>query len=194
MAPSTALRVNAGKSHVLGLEFDGAYQLPHGFVISASGTFLDARIDEGMIFDSRAEYGPMHTANDKVNVAGKIMPRAPRVTVNYSLAQNIKVPFGWFDWIVSAQTRSQYFMTVFDGTGYDSQGNVNPNLSDVVPRYTRVDVGAGYSRPDGKWRLGVFASNLTNVAYMTTFINTPDLNVRYFNPPRQMGARLSLYW
>ena len=191
---STALRVNAGKSHILGLEFDGAYQLPFGFVVSVAGTLLDARFDEGRIFDNRVAYGPTNGPNDKVDVSGKILPRAPRVTVNYSLAQNIKVPFGWFDWIVSAQTRSQYFMTVFNGEGVDSQGNVNPNLSDVVPRYTRVDLGAGYSRPDGKWRLGAFVSNLTNATYMTTFINTPDLNLRYFNPPRQMGVRLSLYW
>ncbi|HEY4187764.1 MAG TPA: TonB-dependent receptor, partial [Polyangia bacterium] len=193
-APSSAVRVNAGKSHILGLEFDGAYQLPHGFVISASGTLLDGRIDEGAIFDNRVAYGPTNGPNDKVNVAGKTLPRAPRITVNYALAQNIRVPFGWFDWIVSAQTRSQYFMTVFNGEGLDAQGNVNPNLSDVVPRYTRVDAGAGYTRPDGKWRLGVSGSNLTNVAYMTTFINTPGLNLRYFNPPRQVGVRLSLYW
>jgi len=192
--PSSAVRVNAGKSHILGLEFDGAYQLPHGFVVSVAGTLLDARFDEGEIFDNRVAYGPTNGPNDKVNVSGKNLPRAPHVTVNYSLAQNIKVPFGWFDWIVSAQTRSQYFMTVFNGEGVDSQGNINPTLSDSVPRYTRVDAGAGYSRPDGKWRLGVFGSNLTNVAYMTTLINQPNLNLRYFNPPRQVGVRLSLYW
>jgi len=191
-AGANAVSVNAGKSHILGLEFDGAYQLPHGFVVSASGTLLDARIDEASLFDSRTSYSAQGAA--PVNVGGNVMPRAPRVTVNYSIAQNIKVPFGWFDWIVSAQTRSQYFMTVFNGEGIDPQGNVNPNLSDVVPRYTRFDAGAGYSRPDGKWRLGVYGSNLTNVAYMTTFINTPNLNTRYFNPPRQMGVRLSLYW
>jgi len=192
--PSSAVRVNAGKSHILGLEFDGAYQLPHGFVVSVAGTLLDARFDEGEIFDNRVAYGPTNGPNDKVNVSGKNLPRAPHVTVNYSLAQNIKVPFGWFDWIVSAQTRSQYFMTVFNGEGVDSQGNINPTLSDVVPRYTRVDAGAGYSRPDGKWRVGVFGSNLTNTAYMTTLINQPNLNLRYFNPPRQVGVRLSLYW
>jgi hypothetical protein len=28
---------------------------------------------------------------------------------------------------------------------------------------------------------------------MTSIINTPGLNLRFFNPPRQMGVRLSLY-
>jgi len=85
-------------------------------------------------------------------------------------------------------------MTVFNGNGIDSQGNVNPSLSDVVPSYTRLDLGVGYTRPDGKARLSAFASNVTNVAYMTTFINQPNLNLRYFNAPRQVGVRLNLYW
>jgi iron complex outermembrane receptor protein len=192
--PSSAVNVNVGKAHILGLEFDGAYQLPFGFVISASGLVMDGRLDEGSLFDNRVAYGPTNSPNDKVSVKGKQLPRAPHVTVNYSLAQNIRTGFGWFDWIVSAQSRTEYFMTVFNGNGYDSQGNINPTLSDVVPAYTRLDAGAGYTRPDGKWRLGVYGSNLTNTAYMTTIINQPNLNLRYFNPPRQMGVRLSLYW
>jgi outer membrane receptor protein involved in Fe transport len=85
-------------------------------------------------------------------------------------------------------------MTVFNGNGTDSQGRVNPTLSDVVPSYTRIDLGAGYTRPNGKVRLSAFANNVNNVAYMTTFINQPGLNLRYFNTPRQLGVRLNLYW
>ena len=101
---------------------------------------------------------------------------------------------GWFDWVVSAQTRTKYYMTIFNGEGLNPQGVVNPNLSDVVPSYTRVDLGVGYTRPDGKTRLDGFVSNLTNATYMTSLINTPGLNLRYFNAPRQIGVRLSLYW
>ena len=127
-------------------------------------------------------------------INGKVLPRSPTFTFNYSLAQNIKTSFGWFDWIVSAQTRTEYYMTIFNGEGIDTTGAVNPLLSDVVPSYTRVDIGGGYSRPDGKTRLDVFASNLTDVAYMTSIINTPGLNLRFFDPPRQVGVRLSLFW
>ncbi|HEX2657442.1 MAG TPA: hypothetical protein VHU40_04190, partial [Polyangia bacterium] len=137
---------------------------------------------------------PTGAASDKVKIDGKVLPRSPTITLNYSVAQNIKTSIGWFDWIVSAQTRSKYYMTIFNGEGFDSQGAVNPVLSDVVPTYTRIDVGAGYSRADGKSRVDVFCSNLTDVAYMSSIINTPDLNLRFFNPPRQMGVRLSLFW
>jgi iron complex outermembrane receptor protein len=192
--PSSAVRVNVGKSHIVGVDFDTSYRLPLGLVIGVSGLVMDARFDEGQIFDNRVAYGPTGSPTDKVNVKDKHLPRAPTLTVNYSLSQNFRTPIGWFDWIASAQTRSEYFMTVFNGNGIDSQGNVNPSLSDVVPSYTRLDLGVGYTRPDGKARLSAFASNVTNVAYMTTFINQPNLNLRYFNAPRQVGVRLNLYW
>jgi outer membrane receptor protein involved in Fe transport len=65
-------------------------------------------------------------------------------------------------------------------------------LSDVQPAYTRVDAGVGYTVPDGRIRIDGFVNNLTNVAYMTTLINVPNLNLRFYNPPRQVGARLTL--
>lgn len=191
---SFAVRDNIGRARVIGAEFDGAYHLPYGLVVSLAGTYLHSRAIEGQIFDGRVNFSPSGGTTDKVPINGKVLPRSPTFTFNYSLAQNIKTSFGWFDWIVSAQTRTKYYMTIFNGEGIDTTGAVNPLLSDVVPSYTRVDIGGGYSRPDGKTRLDVFASNLTDVAYMTSIINTPGLNLRFFNPPRQVGVRLSLFW
>jgi len=198
---STAVRVNAARSTILGAEFDAAYRLPFGLIASVSGMLLRAQFDQGDLFDNRSAYGVVDAKTDpnaakinKVSVAGNTLPRAPHVTLNYSLQQNIRTSFGWFDWIVTAQTRSKYYMTVFNGNGFTPSGEVNPNLSDSVPMYTRLDAGLGYTRPDGKTRLDVFGNNLTNATYMTTFINTPGLNLRYFNSPRQAGVRMSLYW
>ena len=76
--------------------------------------------------------------------------------------------------------------------GVIPQGNVNPNLSDVQPGYTRLDAGVGFTTPDGRTRLDGFVNNLTDVAYLTSMINNPGLNLRFFNPPRLIGARLTL--
>ena len=122
------------------------------------------------------------------------MPRSPKITVGYSIGQNISTRVGYFDWVVSAQTRSKYFMTVFNGEGADTSGNINPVLSDVQPAYTRVDAGIGYTRPNGKMRLEAVGNNLTNTTYMTSLINVPNLNLRFFNPPRTVGIRLALYY
>src|SRR6185436_11819481 len=110
--PAALVRLNAAKSHYIGLEMDGALQLPLGFVLSASGMLLEAKFDEGSLFDNRVAFGPTGTVSDKVNIAGNTEPHAPRLSVNYSLAQNIRTSVGWFDWSVGAQTRTKQFMTV----------------------------------------------------------------------------------
>src|SRR6185436_16966815 len=91
-----AVRDNIASARIIGAEFDGAYHLPHGFVVSLAGTFLRARALSGEIFDGRVAFDPTGGASDKVKINGKVLPRSPTVTLNYSIAQNIKTALGWF--------------------------------------------------------------------------------------------------
>jgi iron complex outermembrane receptor protein len=188
----TLVRFNAAKSHVLGLEADGSYRLPFGFVVGLQGQLLNAEFDEGKITDSRLGYDI--NSEPVVDVKGHRLPRAPVISVAYSLGQNFTTRLGYFDWVVSAQTRSKYYMTVFNGEGTDTSGNLNPVLSDVQPAYTRLDAGIGYTRPNGKMRIEAVGSNLTDTTYLTTLINTPGLNLRFFNPPRTYGVHMQLFY
>jgi iron complex outermembrane receptor protein len=188
--PSSARRLNAAKSRVLGLEADLKARLPGGFTGALSAMLLNARFTEGTVNDTRVDWNPLN--QPKVNLDGNFLPRAPVITVNYSISQLITTGVGYFDWTLGAQTRSKHYFTHFNGEGVDTNGDPNPNLSDVQPAYTRVDAGVGYTVPDGRVRIDGFVNNLTNVAYMTTLINVPNLNLRFFNPPRQIGARLTL--
>ena len=189
---ATLIRFNAAKSRVLGLEADGSYKLPFGLIAGLQAMFLHAVFDDSMVTDSRLGYDI--ASEPVINLKGHTLPRAPKITVAYSLGQNFSTSIGYFDWVVSAQTRSKYFMTVFNGEGADTSGNINPVLSDVQPAYTRVDAGIGYTRPNGKMRLEAVGNNLTNTTYMTSLINVPNLNLRFFNPPRTVGIRLALYY
>jgi hypothetical protein len=153
---------------------------------------MDAKFRGGsMLRDSRLGWG----AGDSpvVSIDGKFLPRASVLTTNYSLAQNIKTSKGYFDWIISAQTRTKYYMTPFNGEGADTFGTPNAVLNDAVPTYTRLDASVGFTHPDGKLRLELIGSNLNNVTYMTSLINTPNLNLRFFNPPRQVAVRITGY-
>jgi outer membrane receptor protein involved in Fe transport len=85
------------------------------------------------------------------------------------------------------------YMTQFNGDGKDSTGAVNPLLSDVVPWTHRFDASIGYARPQGDIRIDAFMTNITNMTYATSVINTPGLNLRFYNPPRMMGVRFSMY-
>ena len=133
---------------MLGLEADGSYKLPFGLIAGLQAMFLYSRFDDSNVTDSRLGYDVM--SEPVVNLKGHTLPRAPTITVAYSLGQNFGTSIGYFDWVVSAQTRSKYYMTVFNGEGADTNGNINPVLSDVQPAYTRLDAGIGYTRPTAR--------------------------------------------
>jgi iron complex outermembrane recepter protein len=187
---ASSLRYNAAKSRVLGAEAEVTGRLPAGFHARVAATLLDARIANGKVSDTRVGYG----AGDQpvVDLQGHRLPRAPVFSINYALGQTFKTEVGDFNWTVAAQTRTKQYMTIFNGEGYDSMGVFNPNLSDVVPAYTRLDINLGFQRPDGGLRLDVFCNNVTDVIYMTSLLNTPGLNTRFFNAPRQFGVALTV--
>jgi outer membrane receptor protein involved in Fe transport len=43
-------------------------------------------------------------------------------------------------------------------------------------------------------RIEAVGSNLTDTTYLTTLINTPGLNLRFFNPPRTYGVHMQLFY
>jgi outer membrane receptor protein involved in Fe transport len=67
-------------------------------------------------------------------------------------------------------------------------------LTDVVPAYTRFDVGAGWRHPDGRISVDGYVNNVFNTTYATSIISTPNLNLRFFNPPRTAGVRVRVDW
>lgn len=188
--PLSAVRFNAANSRILGLEADWSAKLPAYFRAGLAGQLLLAKFTKGTVNDTRLSWTPSEMVD--VDLNGNTLPRSPLLTLNVSLGQAIPTSFGYFDWIINSQTKTKYYMTVFNGEGKDTHGNVDPNLSDDVPTYTRLDAGVGYTRPNGKLRIDAFVNNATDIVYMTTIINSPNLNLRFFNPPRQFGTRLTV--
>jgi iron complex outermembrane receptor protein len=194
MAPpthKTSVRSNVGDARIQGLDFDLKAKLPVGFTTRVAGALLNARFLGAKVTDTRTSWDP--GAQPEVELEGNFLPRAPVLALSYGIEQNIPTGIGYFDWGVSATTKSKMYMTLFNGDGEDTQGNPNPLFSDVIPWTTRVDANIGYTRPAGDIKIEGFVSNLTNMQYMTSIINAPDLNLRFYNPPRQFGVRLSLY-
>ncbi len=187
----SSVRRNVGSATILGLEANAVAYLPKGFTGRVSMMLLDASFNTARMADTRESWNP----DDQtiVNLKGNSLPRAPNLAISYGIEQNIPTSIGYFDWNVSGQTKTKQYMTVFNGEGEDLDGNLNPLYSDVVPTITRFDAGLGYTRQEGDIRLDAFITNITNMAYMTSLINAPGLNLRFFNPPRQFGLRLSMY-
>jgi outer membrane receptor protein involved in Fe transport len=83
-------------------------------------------------------------------------------------------------------------MTQFNGDGSRPDGTPDPVFSDSIPWTTRVDASLGYTRPKGDIWFDFFVTNLTNMTYMTSLINVPSTNLRFYNPPRQFGIRATV--
>lgn len=207
---SVAVRQNAASSTVMGLDADVIYSLPLGLEAEVHALALDARFgDNTIVNDSRIGFD---VSQYKVDIGGNWLPRASPITLNYSLSQFLPTTTaGIFHWLVSAQTVAQHYMSVFNGDGKllpEVNGNIPTTasyttltqpggparLTDVVPTYTRFDVGAGWKHPDSRLSIEGYVNNVFNIAYATTVISTPGLNLRFFNPPRTAGVRVRVDW
>ncbi len=180
--------------------------------------------DDTIVQDGRIGYNLPNGGAYRVDIGGKWLPRVSAVTVNYALSQLIFTGAGSFNWIVDAQTRSKSYMTVFNGEGralppinfeipapgvssdYDrliapgQPGTAcyphcgEARLNDVIPAYTNINLGAGWTHPDGRLSINGYVNNAFNVAYATSIVSTPNLNLRFFNPPRTAGVRMRVDW
>jgi iron complex outermembrane recepter protein len=222
-AQVTSVRQNSGaSSNIYGLDLDVTYALPAGLQADVHVLLMDARFKDGTVVnDGRIGYDLPNGGTYEVDIGGKWLPRASPLTINYALSQLIFTTAGSFNWIVDAQTRTKQYMTVFNGEGklipplgpeptssasyqalletgqpgtpcYPNCGAAR--LNDVVPAYTNVNLGAGWTHPDGRLSISAYVNNAFNIAYPTTIISTPNLNLRFFNPPRTAGVRFRVDW
>ncbi len=218
VSSSTTVRDNATNANIYGLDVDVIYALPAGLEAEVHALLMDARFgDNVLVNDSRIGFD---ISQYVVDIGGNWLPRASPYTLNYTLSQMIPSEAGIFNWVISGQTRGKHYMTPFNGEGsliapenpaqavpLDVNGVpqsqqyrdlIRPNgairLTDEVPTYTRFDIGIGWRHPDSRISIDGFVNNLFNTAYATTIISTPNLNLRFFNPPRVAGVRVRVDW
>lgn len=190
IAFNTSLRTNVGDARVLGVELESSTVIVKGLRALLSGAFLDARYLGAEVADTRAGW----SAADQpiVNLKGNFLPRAPQLALNYGFMHTIPTSVGFFNWSATGQTKSKMYMTQFNGDGKRSDGTPDPVFSDVIPWTHRFDASVGYTRPEGDISFDAFVSNITNMTYMTSLINVPSTNLRFYNPPRMMGLRMTM--
>jgi iron complex outermembrane receptor protein len=212
-APNSAVRQNAATTTpIYGLDLDLTYRLPLGLEAEVHLLLMHAKFADNTI--TTYTY-PSNTPeqNWKVDLGGNWLPRVSPYTINYTLSQLIHTSAGSFDWVIQAQTRGKSYMSVYNGEGsimppaagempadpglYNSllaDPGAQQRFTDVVPTNTRFDIGAGWKHPDGRISINAFLNNVTNLAYTTSIVTTPTLNLRFFNPPRTAGVRFRVDW
>ncbi len=211
-SPNSAVRQNAkNTTPMYGVDADIIYRLPAGLEAEVHVLLMHAKFPDNTIArDTRISTTAANNYN--VDLGGNWLPRVSAYTINYTLSQLLVTALGNFDWVISAQTRGKHYMSVYNGEGNlldPAPGEMIPRnldtiplqepggaqrLTDVVPTYTRFDIGAGWKHPDGRISLGAFVNNVTDMFYSTSIISTPGLNLRFYNPPRTAGVRFRVDW
>lgn len=189
-----AKRINVGNAHIVGLETTIRYKLPAISTCDASGQDcwrfdLDADVS-ALAMDARFGSG-IESQVDKVQLGNNQLPKAPMLTIRPSLSPRIETPVGSFNGSVSALIRTKHYLSIFDGQQYTTKEGVVVTPYDEVPAYMQVDVGIGFA-PNKTVRVDAFVTNITNVSFATSLISTSTMNLRFYNPPRQVGVRAAV--
>ncbi|GAA6151526.1 TonB-dependent receptor [Pseudoteredinibacter isoporae] len=192
---SSLQNVNVANSEIFGLELEGKAVFANQLVIDANVLFLETEIKDGSLADTRQAWGPDVPT---VDLSGNRLPVAPEVTINLALSQVLDTSWGSFDWIVSAQYRSDYFLSIWNNKDYDLVdgqsvlGN-DPQYTDDVDGYVNLDAGIGANfGEDARFRIELFGANLTDEVYSSKGIIDHGNNLRFTNLPRTYGMRLKV--
>lgn len=186
--------VNVANSSITGLELESRILLPYNLALDASALWLKTKVDSGEMADGRQSWG---SDVPLVDLEGNELPLSPEFTLNLALSQTIETDIGVFDWIVSAQYKDDYFLSIWNDTDYaivDGKTVVDDEVvyTDSVDGYVNVDIGLGFTSNDGFYRVELYGTNLTDEVYSNKGIIDHGNNLRFLNNPRTYGMRLKL--
>ncbi|MBD1391073.1 TonB-dependent receptor [Neiella sp. HB171785] len=188
--PTAALNVNVADSEIKGLEIESKTLLPYDLTFDMTMLFLDAEIDSGIVSDARQSHNPGDLP--EVDLSGNTLPKASDFTANLKLTQYHDFEHGSLDWMLAAQYRSSYYLSIFNGKDYES--DPNPGFDDKVDGYWHADFGVGYSLRDGAIRFEGYVNNIFDETHSDKAIMAPGLNLRFYNLPRTYGVRMRTYF
>jgi iron complex outermembrane receptor protein len=120
------------------------------------------------------------------NASGKQIPFAPTLTANAAATYKIPTPKGPLDFTISYYHNSG---------SYTSANNISVLR---VPEYDLVNLIAGWTSPDNKYRISVFVDNLTDEGYINSFpptsANPGGWAEVIYGPPRTVGVELRVQY
>ena len=175
--------LNVPKSRIFGLEGELVVRPTEGLHLSASATYLDAKV----------------TSNYTKTPDGLSVFNAAFYTGNF------KDSFLPYTSKFSANADIQYEFPVgndlkaFVGGTMTYQGKQNatfttatlPAFDFVIPGYATVDARLGIASSDDRWRASIYGRNLTNKSYITGVSAYLDTRLRYRGKPLVYGLSLA---
>ncbi|MGA1810320.1 MULTISPECIES: TonB-dependent receptor [Sphingobium] len=175
--------VNVPKSRVQGAEVQLDLAPTDGLHVSIGATYLDTKIKESFVnYDS---YG------NQVDFGGSAFPYTPKFQI---------VTDAQYDWALSDDVEA------FVGANLNFQSDTKAVLGNAratpsaelsaqggltIEDYTLIDLRAGLSFDDKRYKISAFVRNLGNTYYWTNATRITDTTVRFAGRPRTFGVNLS---
>jgi outer membrane receptor protein involved in Fe transport len=175
--------VNVPKSRIQGAEIQLDLAPTDGLLVSIGATYLDTKIKGSFVnFES---YG------HQTDFGGSSFPYTPEFQI---------VIDGQYDWALSNDVgaflgANLNFQSDTKAVLGDARATPSPALTQrgglTIGDYALIDLRAGLSFDDKRYRVSAFVRNLSNEYYWTNATRTTDTTVRFAGRPRTFGLSFS---
>ena len=172
--------LNVPKSYIYGVEGELVVRPIDGLNLSASATYLKSKVsgnysatpDGSLVYNAAGYTG---------NFKGSELPYTPNFSANFN-AQ--------YEFPVSPALNAFVGGTaVYQGKQNTTFTNASLPATDFeISSYTTIDLRAGITTADKRWRLTVYGQNVTNKSYVTAVSTFLDTLIRYRGKPAVYGA------
>ncbi|PHQ64218.1 MAG: TonB-dependent receptor [Sphingobium sp.] len=175
--------LNVPKSYVFGLEGELVARPAQGLRISAGATYLKSKVksDYSATADGFAVY---NAAGYTGNFKGSELPYTPKFSANIDAQYSVPVSDNLEAFLGGGLTYQSKQNTTFHNDGL-------PADDFYIKGYALLDVRAGVSSSDGRWRASIYGRNITNKSYVTAISTYLDTLIRYRGKPTVYGLSLS---
>ncbi|WP_416464299.1 TonB-dependent receptor [Sphingomonas sp. VDB2] len=175
--------LNVPKSYVFGLEGELVARPAQGLRFSAGATYLKSKVksDYSATADGFAVY---NAAGYTGNFKGSELPYTPKFSANVDAQYSVPVSDSLEAFLGGGLTYQSKQNTTFHNAGL-------PADDFTIKGYALLDVRAGVSSSDGRWRASLYGRNITNKSYVTAVSTYLDTLIRYRGKPTVYGLSLS---
>ncbi|MCJ2188442.1 TonB-dependent receptor [Novosphingobium beihaiensis] len=169
---NTPALVNVPKSRVYGAELTVTARPVEGLNVSVGGTYVNSKVTDS--FFSSDPYANI------IDLKGEAFPNSPRWQLNgsadyeFPVSDTLDVYLGG-----NARYRSSTYAAFGEAPLFRMKG------------YALVDLRAGFADPDGRWRAGVWARNVTNQFYLIQAAHLVDTETWTTGMPATYGISVS---
>ena len=168
--PNLPALINVPKAKIDGAELSLTWQASPGLRVSASGTYINARVTQ----DFRT-FDPFGVS---VNINRQKLPATPKWQGNVDAEYRFNLDGSWQPYVGAA--------LAYQSSSYSAFGE-NPEF--ILRDRALLDLRAGIEGGDGRWRFEAFGRNVTNQYYWVNVSHQNDVVSRLSGLPATYGIR-----